>query len=136
MDKLKKILITGLALGAAVAAGGVVNTHRLQAKLEELRTACIAEDEKEAKVPGSYTALAAQFGGKTLCNPVELSLSSNSNELRGLQEQLVTTQRALVDSRQWPIFLGTAIALFLAIPWTWYFLLRRLREIREAITGK
>ncbi len=136
MDKPTKLLIAGLALGGAIAAGGFINTHRLQAKLEELRTACIAEGEKEAAVSGSNAALAAKYGGKLLCDPIELSRSNSSSERPGPQEQLVKTQHELRGSEQLPIFVGAAIALLLAVPWTWYFLLRRLKEIREAITGK
>ena len=136
MEKPTKILIAGLALGAAVAAGGVVNTHRLQAKLEELRTACIAEGEKEATVPGSDAALAAQYGGKSLCDPVELTRSNSGIEPPGVQGQLEKTHHEFLDSEQWPVLLGAAITLLLAVPWIWYFLLRRLKEIREAITEK
>jgi len=136
MGKPMKILIVGLALGVAVAGSGVVNTHRLQAKLDELRTICIAEGEKEAMVPGNYAALAAKYGGKSLCDPVELSHSNSGSEPSGVQGQLVKTHHELLGSEQWPILLGATITLLLAVPWIWYFLLRRIKEIREAITGK
>lgn len=136
MDKTVKFLIAGLVFGGFVVVGGVINTHRLQSQLDELRIVCTAEGEKEAKVPGSYSALAAQYGGKLLCDPEELSRSNDRSELRGVQGQLVRTQRELLDSEQWPIFVGITIALLMSVPWTWYFILRRLKEIREAILVK
>lgn len=132
MDKTTKILIAGLALGGAVVTGGLVNTHRLEIKVEELRSACIAEGEKEARVPGSYAALAAQYGGKKSCDPDQ----SAENPYEGLPAKLVAAYQDVIDSRNQ--FLPIAVGLFLlsALPWCWYFLLRRIRELREAILGK
>ena len=131
-----KVLIAGLSLGVAVMAAGLVNTRHLQARVEMLHAQCIAEGEKQATVPGSYSALAAEYGGKLACDPMELVNSTGANNTSGTQGQLVAAQRKALDSTQWPSFLGTAIACFLAIPSAWYFLLRRLKEIREALSGQ
>lgn len=97
-----------------MAASDFINTHRLQAKLEELHT--------------------AQYGGKLLCDPRDLARSNSSSALPRIQGQLVKTQHELWGSEQWPVLLGAAITLLLAVPWTWYFLLRRLKEfVKQAL---
>jgi hypothetical protein len=45
-------------------------------------------------------------------------------------------QLALDAAPDWPYTLAAAIAGVLALPWCWYFFLRRVKELREAILGK
>ena len=68
-----------------------------------------------------------------VCEPATLAMLG---ETAGLQKVIVgvywESRRAL--SETWPIALLVA-ALF-AVPWFWYFLLRRIVELRNAVGGK
>ncbi len=66
MDKPTKALILGVVVGALAAGVGLTNSHRLERKVQELQTRCVAEHEKEAKTPGQ----AIDF--KPSCDPAEL----------------------------------------------------------------
>ena len=135
MDKPTKVLIFGVIVGALVAGGGLTNSYRLEHNVEELQTRCVA---KGAKGVERGTILRTAKGLVFLCDPVRLE-DSNS-DLVGLQGELATAQRKLSQwNRSWEPFLvlgGLAITFFLALPWVWYFLLRRISELRGAIVGK
>jgi hypothetical protein len=52
----------------------------------------------------------------------------------GYQLEVAAAQRGLFDPIDW--FIGAAIlAIASAVPWFWYFMLRRLAEVRAAIGG-
>ncbi len=151
MDKPTKALILGVVVGALAAGVGLTNSHRLERKLQELQTSCVAEHEKEAKTPGGSSAVPPPPPGfvleekeaktpgqaidfKPICDPVELGRFNG--KLVGTQEELASAQHELWQWEQWPISVGLPITVFFALPWVWYFLLRRVRELREALIGK
>lgn len=165
MDKPTKALILGVVVGALAAGVGLTNSHRLERKVQELQTRCVEEREKEAKTPEpsfdefmarrGYSAVPPPPPGfvleekedktpgqaidfKPICDPVELGRFNG--KLVGTQEELASAQRELWQWnrhwKRWPISGGLAITVFFALPWVWYFLLRRVRELREALIGK
>lgn len=60
----------------------------------------------------------------------------------GVQASLTEAQLALNHARQrgsaqWPYVLALLVVLItVVLPWTWYFLLRRIRELSNAIRGR
>ncbi len=68
------------------------------------------------------------------CDPETLA-AAEASELKPIQAQLLT---AAVKSKQFnrPARVALMIALLSAIPWLWYFILRRVSELGEAATGK
>ena len=94
------------------------------------------EGEREAAIPGSYSALAAQYGGKSLCNPIALQQREAASTPPGAQGHLVQAHRELEAWRPWPNLIGGLVALSFALPWFWYFVLRRVGELRHAVIGK
>ncbi|MCJ7603600.1 MAG: hypothetical protein MUO63_19130 [Desulfobulbaceae bacterium] len=125
MDKPLKALIVGLLLGATVAVVSWVKVDRYEDRLKELRVAC----EKESETSGF-----SKFGGTLICDPAELV--SISNTPPGIQGELVAAQQALRQWKETGPFASGIIILLLGLPWAWYFLLSRLRELREALIGK
>jgi hypothetical protein len=93
----------------------------------------VAETEAEAKKQGTLSALASIFSGKMTCDPIELA---RSDRYTGIQGQLAAAERDLLRWDNWPQISGIAILLLCSLPWFWYFLLRRIREFREALLGK
>jgi hypothetical protein len=133
LDKPAKILIGGIIAGALIYGLGEMNTLRLERRVQELQRACVAETEAEAKKQGALSALAGIFTGKMTCDPLELA---RSNSYPGIQGQLAAAQRDVLRWASWPQISGIAIPLMCSLPWLWYFSLRRIRELREAIVGK
>ena len=133
MDKPAKILIGGIFAGALVYGLGEMNTFRLERQVQELQRACVAATEAEAKKQGTFSALVSIFSGKAICDPVELA---RSDGYPGIQGQLAAAERDVLRWANWPQISGIAISLMCCFPWLWYFFLRRIRELREAILGK
>jgi hypothetical protein len=133
LDKPAKILIGGIIAGALIYGLGEMNTLRLERRVQELRRACVAETEAEAKKQGAFSALAGIFTGKMTCDPLELA---RSDSYPGIQGQLAAAERHVLRGASWPQISGIAIPLTCSLPWLWYFFLRRIRELREAIVGK
>jgi hypothetical protein len=133
LDKPAKILFGGIFAGTLIYGLGVMHTSHLERRVQELQKACVAETEAEAKKQGAFSALASMFSGKMTCDPIELA---RSNSYTGVQGQLATAERDLLRWDSWPQTSGIAILLLCSLPWLWYFLLRRIREFREAVLGK
>lgn len=95
--------------------------------------------ERNARVPGTPEALANELGGKielvqATCDPVSLALEQQV--LMGTGHELATAQRALWNWRGKPTIIGLGLFLVLAVPSLWYFLLRRVREVADAVMGR
>ena len=133
MDKSAKILIGGIFVGALIYGLGEMNMFRLERRVQELQRACVAETEAEAKKQGALSALASIFSGKMTCDPVELA---RSDGYTGIQGQLAAAERDVLRLANWPQISAIAIPFVCSLPWLWYFFLRRIRELREAILGK
>jgi hypothetical protein len=128
MQRPTKILIGGATVAVLVAVAGVANTVHLESKIHELEATCIEEGKH---------GLAKYPRVQLLCDAKDLvRLETDSNPSTGVQAQIVSAQRADQDSRGWPYALAAVIIFLSALPWTWYFLLRRIRELRDAILGK
>lgn len=122
-----KVLIGGLVLAALIATGGAANTARLEGRVKELESACAEESKREM----------AKFPKLTLlCEANELARLEHASKSVGIQSQIVNAYRDSQRSGEWPYVLAIVVAFLAAMPWTWYFLLRRIAELRDAIVGK
>jgi hypothetical protein len=133
LDKSAKILIGGIFAGVLAYGVGEMNRVRLERRVQELHATCVAETEAEATKQGTLSALASIFSRKMTCDPVELAQSEGYTGTRG---QLAEAERNVLAWNRWPQILGIAITLLCSLPWLWYFFLRRIRELREAVFGK
>ena len=133
LDKPTKVLIGGIVTSALVYGAGELNTHRLEQKVQRLQQACIAEQNAAEKKQDALSALARIFTFKPSCDPAELARSAGYT---AVQEQLGTTERELLHWDSWCLIAATGIAVMSCLPWLWYFFLRRIRELREAIGGR
>jgi hypothetical protein len=133
LDKPAKILISGIFAGALVYGIGEMNAFRLDRRVQALQKACVAETEAEAKKQGAFSSLTNIFSGKAICDPVELA---RSDGYTGIQGQLAAAERDVLRWANWPTILSVPLLLMCSLPWLWYFFLRRVRELRNAIVGK
>lgn len=131
MDKFTKLLAVGIACGFIVASLGLANTYRLERKIENLSAACVAEGQRDRNTPDAP----AWKRDSMVCDPKDLA-KNTAHIPPGIQGELVRAQLALDLSRNWPLLLAVAIASALSLPWCWYFLLNRVKELREALIGR
>ena len=133
LDGPTKVLIGGIFAGVLVFGLGELNTKRRERRVEELQKACVAEKQTEAKNQGTFSALTSIFTAKPTCDPVELA---SSNGYVGVQGELAAAEQEFIWWDKWAPIAAIAVAVVCSLPWWWYFFLRRIRELREAITGK
>ncbi len=68
---------------------------------------------------------------------VDALMGANFNDaLKTYQTDLVEAREAANTSREWPLPISIIVLAAAALPWLWYFLLRRIAELRAAISGK
>ncbi len=133
MDRPTKLALTGAALAVALVSLGWVRSLTLEAELREAQAAC----EREA---AATRVASGVFSGRLICEPDILTRDLYAVDYKkppGVQGRLVDAQRAVWSESLGPYaFGGFTIFVLLAMPWLWYFLLRRLRELSDAIKGK
>ena len=93
---------------------------------------------------------AASADDPLVCDPEQLASVSNASArgrrdyripLAGTQKEIADKEAALNDEQQYhpmelPYLFALAIVLIAGLPWTWYFLLGRIRELSNAIRGQ
>jgi hypothetical protein len=112
-----KVFLSGVALSLLVVLAGFANTHRLESRLHELEVNCARNL-------------------KVVCEIETLMDLATAYPLEGIQAELVAMKNTVVTSKAWPFPTAVAIALVSAVPRMWYFFLRRVRELRDALAGK
>jgi hypothetical protein len=133
LDKPTRILIIGILAGASIYGFGQMNARRLERRVQELHRACVAESQAQAEKQGTWSALTNIFGPRFECDPVELA---RSGAHIGIQGQIAAAERDALWWADWPLIACVAIQLACCLPWLWYFFLRRVREVREALVGR
>lgn len=133
MERTAKIAISGLVIGCVIAGLSVEHSARLNSKLESARAECVAEGKREANTT-AIGKMAAKYRGKLDCDPASLQ----QNDVRGnnAQNNLLQAYQEQEAWSPWPILVGILTTFISALPWLWYFILRRLAEIRQALLGK
>jgi hypothetical protein len=147
-----KILVAGSALAALVAGSGAAMNAvdkkvsraavpAAQARVKELEADCKAESTQQAAAAKAANSPLAGFS--LVCDPVYLKNDVDTAPA-GAQKDLGAAQLVLETaiartngpSILWPYALAAMIGVFSAVPWFWYFLLRRLAELRQAVLGR
>jgi hypothetical protein len=145
MDKTLKFLVGGAIIAAGLAAfcaisnGLTAAQHReklasLESTVAALQAKCVAESEKNTKSGTGWRH------DPLVCDPKELA-NISSNPGNGIRKEMAVKETALYNEQQYypmqlPYLIALAIGLIAGLPWSWYFLLRRIRELSDAIRGK
>jgi hypothetical protein len=140
MKKPSVFLVAGLASAALLWIAGTLYTRSLTRHEAELETQCRnsapAQGEPDVgfvpfcdwkSIQGSYATTPGR-----VYDPDVLAAYAPV----GVQREILDAHQAVVASKAWP--LPAVLTLFAVgvIPWLWYFLLRRIAELRAAIGGK
>lgn len=133
LEKPTKLLLYGIVLGIVVLVTGFAVSYYYSSLADDLVTECKNENKKP-------TLAGAPSWGKDplLCNLHELesTVTGSNHGLVGVQAKMVETHR-LVDSwRSRANMLSAVLVGIFALPYGWYFLLHRIKELSNAIFGK
>ena len=150
MQKPTKFFLAGILAALIVSCAGYIWAGHLETRLDVLRTHCTNDlktkydkekQENEIRKPSTpqrpLTGWESSFvpdspASSPVCDSWALRALGN---LEGVQKEFVDAQDLVYRINMYPFWAGV-ILFFSAIPWAWYFLLRRLKELREAILGK
>ena len=146
MDKPTKILVIGLVGSALFLIAGFMNYKHDQQHLYTLISQCESEKpnpyeqfvtstpKSDKKGPwDKYNDVKPRFPGTPICAPNELRKIRYNSVLQGVQEKIVQADQSVGDNRDYFCMVALILAGISAIPYVWYFLLRRLRELRDAL---
>lgn len=114
--------MVGVVIAVLVVLGGLANTYRLESKVKTLESMCVEEGKNDKSEWGKF---------ELVCDAESLGMDSV-----GIQLKVAEAYREARQSREWPYIVAIAILAISIIPLAWYFLLARIRELRDAIAGK
>lgn len=118
-------LAVGIVAGGCVAAWGAWQAHDLENQARVLVAKCEA-----APIPH------ATKGEEKICDPADFVAADPSFQFTGDLKEIVDKREGAQTIRDAETFwAGVGFAIF-CIPFVWYFLLDRIREISGAISGR
>jgi hypothetical protein len=127
MEKSAKIFLLGCVLGTAMVGYGYIKEDREKENLTSLVARC--ESEKLVTPKGPWLKYQE---APLVCEPEALMKLTDWTPV-GVQREIVESaskQGAALDSS---IIAALGLVLLFALPYLWYFLLRRIRELSSAI---
>jgi hypothetical protein len=128
-----KSLVCGLVLAVAVYGGVAWNKQRLDKHLRSLVAQCDAINDRNVKVvPEAGKPWTRYRADPLVCEPNALASAVQVSEL---QADILGAHSDWKDAAN-PIPAAVLLTILSAVPWLWYFLLRRIVELRNAIGGK
>jgi hypothetical protein len=134
MKRPAKILLASIAAAALVWTAGALNARNLTRHESALETQCKSQTPKPGEqgfVPDcDWKSLASTF--KSTGDPD----SDAAFAPVGIQADILNAHKAVAASKTWPTPAALVLLGIGATPWLWYFLLRRIAELRSAIGGK
>ena len=125
MNKPNKMFLAGLVAAGVVWLAGTFQSNRLENRVMGLKEPCFiarANAEKAYKPTGASIPNAASMSGYWKGTPQCRAFSK--------------AEIAVTSWKPWPLSAALLVLGFSAMPWLWYFLLRRIAELRAAISGK
>lgn len=130
MERHTKYFLVGATLASIILLGGYLTSIYDNSQLSSLVAKCKAETAQAPKGPWLDFQKAA-----LVCEPDVLSKLGAENAV-GIQKEIVVSRSA--SGRTFNNAKVTALVVFLLFgtPYAWYFLLRRIRELRDAVVGK
>ena len=135
-----RIFLAGVVVALVIAGVGKLLTHETRPTASALdsdsRLRALAT---ECKNTGNiFDAMALHYGGVNE-DGTSTQVSGPCKNLVNLWDQIepYRSEPPAVDRvADWAIPVAALVLLFSALPWLWYFILRRIRELHDAIVGK
>jgi hypothetical protein len=143
MQTPTKILIGGIAIAAAIAAVGFIRASIISAVPVEMQQRA---DRDEGANRVCYEAAMRKYAIAHGLSPSEPLSDRDQLQVAeatygqcmpgAASDQIQTLQRIAERAHTNTLKVAVPVALVCALPWLWYFLLRRIAELRDAIAGK
>lgn len=127
MEWPTKVLLAGVAVAAGVVALGYGMALYERVQVEKLVAECKTQHTPESMKP--YEGL------PLVCDPAEL-LSSDQLPAGGIQARIRDGTRAADEYRERSLLIAPFVLILFALPFSWYFLLARIRELGDALRGR
>ncbi|NSX08774.1 hypothetical protein HTX81_09315 [Pseudomonas lini] len=128
MSKPAKIFFLGVVVCLVVLAVGYLLDKREQSTLDSLIAKCKTETMEAPTGPWQKYQEAP-----LVCEPTELLIYP---DIIGIQKEVRQSYLGRGDYFSWSQLLAVLLMGVFVLPYAWYFLLRRVRELVKAITGK
>lgn len=141
MDKQTKYLSAGVTLAVLILLGGYATSIYDNSQLSSLVEKCKTEGAQASKSrlltdeEVIAKAKAPWLDSPLVCDPDVLSKLRTGDEV-GIQKQIIESQATSGHMFNDAKFIALFVFLLFSSPYAWYFLLRRIREVRDAVTGK
>lgn len=122
-----KILLGGLALASLILVFGQARLYVLERDLNSIVQRC--------ELVIGRASFGCELDAWAGIRPVGLSASQQA-EFANMRAEFANTQTLILSSRNSTKKISLAVLFLALIPWLWYFLLKRIREISDAIFGR
>ena len=130
MDKPTKILAAGIVVPVLICIVGYLASVYETSQVTSLVEKCKAEALQAPKGPWLDYQKA-----QLVCDPTTLA-ELGVNDVVGIQKEIVTTHQNASRVFSNALTIAAIVFILFAAPYGWYFLLRRIRELRDAIAGR
>lgn len=129
MDKPIRFLALGLVVAFLVLIAGRLGEWKLQSDLAALVAQCNEENKANRSAPGPQWNRDPK-----VCVPE--TLLQLGGDTVGIQAKIIYAARMADRAWDLPLTIALVAAVIGALPYAWYFLLRRIRELRDAVIGR
>ncbi|HWW07604.1 hypothetical protein [Collimonas sp.] len=130
MDRQTKYLLVGTMLAVLILLGGYLTSIYDNSQLLSLIEKCKTDMTHAEKGPWlEYQK------DPLVCDPKVLS-QLVENDAVGIQKQIVESVSTAGNIFNGAKIIALFVFLLFGSPYAWYFLLRRIRELRDAVAGK
>jgi predicted PurR-regulated permease PerM len=130
MDKPTKYLATGIVVAVLICIVGYLASIYETSQVTSLVEKCKAEVSQAPKGPWLDYQKAP-----LVCDPTTLA-ELGVNDVVGIQKEIVTANQNASRVFGNALTIAAIVFILFATPYGWYFLLRRIRELRDAIAGR
>lgn len=147
MDKPAKILLAGVLCAGLIVSVRVVANLRLENHVKQIRAECIEEGKREidqGNLQCDAEVLVQRAREKDLLPQLrggdifdQLGFESKYPKAKNVQEKLAFAYNEFQEKKanSWLYLIAVLVVGISTLPWLWYFLLRRIRELRDAVVG-
>ena len=164
MDGMAKILLGGVAAAALVVGVGYAALIKANLHVSDLVAQCKTKENVPTTPYGTPVNKAEDFSSYgtpvnkaedfssfinpadgvkrdfskfvLICDPEILRAGSRPSDSVGIQAKIIDTQRQGERWFEQATIIAIGVLILSATPYVWYFLLRRVRELRDALVGK
>lgn len=130
MDKPTKYLAAGIVVAVLICIVGYLASVYETFQVTSLVEKCKAKASQAPKGPWLDYQKAP-----LVCDPTTLA-ELGVNNVVGIQKEVVTAHQDASRVFGNALTIAAIVFILFAAPYGWYFLLRRIRELRDAIAGR